>query len=240
MIAEAKRGRFLVFEKDQYIGKALLEDGECLEEQAQLFELLIKPEAVVLDVGANIGLHTVTFGKIAKKVYAFEPQKRVFNALCGNLALNALDNVECFRVAGGEERGRISIGVCDYEIKNNFGALSMDDAGSEVVDVVPINIPCDFMKVDVEGWEAKVLRGSSKMIRERNPVLYVENDRKEKSDELVETVKDLGYKAYWHITPIFKSGGEPHSFDMLCLPKGIHFDKLPEVRLNDHPVTGTA
>lgn len=241
-LVEAKRGRFLVFEKDPTIGTSLIDMGEVCEAQAEFFDDVLRPGTVVVEVGANIGTHTVTFARKAKVVHAFEPQRRVFNVLCGNLALNGIDNVECYRVAGGDKRERIEIPSCDFEDVCSPGSFSLDIAGdkTDYVDVVPINIPCGFMKIDVEGWEAKVLRGSAPMIRECRPVLYVENDRTEKSDELLKLINGLGYKAYWHKTPLFREnnfrGLKDHplkaysSIDLLCLPAEVKFDRFPEAK----------
>lgn len=250
-LVDAKRGRFLVFDNDQYVGRSLIELGEFAEFQAELFDLLLKPEAVVVEVGANVGAHTVVLAKRAAKVLAFEPQRRVFNVLCGNIALNNLDNVECFRAAGGETRGKTKIPTLDFDApKNNFGAFDMDKSAlygtpEDEVDVIPINAPCDFMKIDVEGWEANVLRGSTPMIKDYRPVLYVENDRKEKSDELISLIQELGYKAYWHVTPLFRKEnfhgvkedpfGGVYSADLLCLPKEIGFTRLPEATVGHLP-----
>lgn len=234
----------MVFDNDRYLGKSLIELGEFAEAQAELFDSIVKPESVVVEVGANIGAHTVVLAKKAKAVFAFEPQRMVYNVLCGNLALNGITNVETYRVAGGDVRGRVGIPALDFNAEdNNFGAFYMGSEGDKVdyVDVLPINVPCDFMKVDVEGWEAKVLRGSAKMIRDKKPVLYVENDRTENSDELIALVNELGYRAYWHSTPLYREDNhngareDPFagivSLDMLCLPEGAPLEKLPEAKV---------
>lgn len=243
VLVETKRGSFLAFENDRTIGRSLIDLGEMCEDQAEFFESFLKPGAVVLDVGANIGVHTAVFARIASIVYAFEPQRRVFNVLCGNMALNGLDNVECYRVAGGDKRGRIQIPSFDFEKGGTPGSFSMDTPGdkTDFVDVVPINIPCDFMKIDVEGWETKVLNGSRPMIEKCRPVLYVESDREDRHNELLRTIWSLGYKAYWHMTGLFRKnnykGVEEHylsgivSQDMLCLPKEIGFDLLSEAKV---------
>ena len=247
-LVEARRGRFLALDTDAYVGKSLIELGEYGEEQSLLFDKLLKPEAVVVEVGSNIGAHTVGLAKKARMVHAFEPQRRLFHILCGNVALNELDNVNCYRIAAGENRETVDITVLDFDCQdNNTGSFSLDSPGPRLdwVEVVPISIACDFLKIDVEGWEAKVLKGASSMIKSCKPVMYIENDRVKKSDELIGLVNGLGYKAYWHVTNLFNSKNkngvtkDPFGFavsiDMLCLPKDIKFDGMPEAKIGQRP-----
>lgn len=235
----------MVFDNDRYVGRSLIELGEFCEEQAVFFTSLLKPDAIVVEVGANIGAHTVVLAKKAAYVYAFEPQRRVYNVLCGNMALNELDNVECHRIAGGERRGIVNMMVLDFSVDNNFGAMSLDnkapEGAADPTPVEPITIPCDLMKIDVEGWEMQVLRGAEPMIRHCKPVLYVENDRKDRSNDLISLIRSFGYKAYWHKTRLFNPENfhgvktDPFdgacSHDMLCLPADVQFDVFPEAQL---------
>jgi hypothetical protein len=85
-----------------------------------------------------------------------------------------------------------------------------------------------LIKADVEGFEEDVLRGGSQIISRDNPILYLENDRVEKSQSLIEYAWSLGYDLYWHIVPLFRNEnlartpynifGNIHSFNML----GVH------------------
>ena len=62
---------------------------------------------------------------------------------------------------------------------------------------------CTLIKVDVEGMERQVLEGAAKTIAACLPILYVENDRREKAAELVRYIDGLGYAMYWHLPPLF-------------------------------------
>jgi hypothetical protein len=86
-----------------------------------------------------------------------------------------------------------------------------------------------LIKADVEGFEEDVLRGGSQIISRDNPILYLENDRVDKSQYLIEYAWSLGYDLYWHIVPLFRNDnnartpynvfGTTHSFNMLGIPK---------------------
>ena len=66
---------------DVYIGRSLELYGEFSEEEVRLFEKIVSPTDVAVDVGANIGTHTVALSRLARDVWALEPQKSVFDCL---------------------------------------------------------------------------------------------------------------------------------------------------------------
>ena len=86
----------------------------------------------------------------------------------------------------------------------------------------------DFIKIDVEGMEVEVLKGAVEIIKNR-PVLYVENDRAERSKELLELLKSWGYECFSHNPPVYnpdnykKAPRDPKfeyvSLNVLALPK---------------------
>ena len=83
-------------EHDIYIGRSLDLYGEFSEGECDVFRQLIQPGWTVLELGANIGSHTVFLAKRvgpSGRVIAFEPQRIVFQTLCANIALNNLLNV---------------------------------------------------------------------------------------------------------------------------------------------------
>ena len=81
-----------------------------------------------MEIGANIGSHTVPLAQWAGpegQVFAFEPQRIVFQTLCANVALNNLVNVYCLQQAVGSESGSIIVPNLDYQVENNFGGLTL-------------------------------------------------------------------------------------------------------------------
>jgi FkbM family methyltransferase len=243
-VVEGRYGRILLPLADKYIARSFLEYGEFSQGEADLFDFLLQPGMVVADLGANFGAHTLVFAKKARLVYAVEPQRMIYNALCGTLALNMLFNVIPIHGAVGIEDGSIPCGDFDLsDPRSNAGALSLPELPKEYqtysVPLVRFTVKCNFMKIDVEGMEEDVLRGSADMIRECRPFLYVENDRKDKSASLIACVEDLGYRCHWHLVPLFNEKnskgnpvnvfGEIYSLNMLCVPKEVEFVGLPLV-----------
>jgi FkbM family methyltransferase len=136
-------------------------------------------------------------------VIAFEPQRIIFQMLCGNVAINAIENVVAHNMAVGRRAGSITVPPVNYAQAGNFGAVSVGTAAiGESVSLVTIDSldlnRCDFMKIDVEGMEKDVLEGAGDTLRRFRPRLYVENDRIERSPDLIEHLFRLDYRLYWH------------------------------------------
>jgi FkbM family methyltransferase len=237
---------------DAFIGRSLDLYGEWCDDEVFVLGQVLSPGDVVVDVGANIGTHTVFFAKTVTEkglVIAFEPQRLVHQTLSGNIALNGLTNVTCFLAAVGERRGRLTFPMIDPRANFNFGAVSASNDGSgELVDVVPIDelglTRCALIKVDVEGMEASVITGAKETIARCRPALFLENDTVDRSREVLEAVESIGYKGFWHIANYYNPKnffGNPDNVfarfqpqaNVLCVPKECPFTGLLPVEGTD-------
>jgi len=201
----------MYFVNDQFIGRSLEIYGEFSKGEFDLFKQIIHPDMTVLDIGANIGAHTVGLSKLLRgsgRVIAFEPQRTIYHVLCGNLALNDCRNVEAHLAALGRAPGTIVVPIVDYDADGNFGGLALgSEQRGEAVPLQTIDglnlTNCNFIKIDVEGMELEVLSGACSTLRRFKPFLYLENDREENSVALIEAVLALGYRLYWHLPSLF-------------------------------------
>jgi FkbM family methyltransferase len=234
---------------DSFVGRSLDLYGEFSEGEPRLFGAILRPGDTVVEVGANIGAHTLYLaGQVGPrgKVFAFEPQRPLFHLLCGNLALNEIFNVYALLAAGGREAGKIRVPLADYSSPHNFAGLSLGGSGSgEEVEVIPVDAlglaALRLLKVDVEGMESEVLAGAAQTIKRLRPVIYVENDREDSSPHLIAQIRDFGYRLWWHLPPLYSpdnfAGNEENVFpgvvsvNMLCLPAELphRIDSLREV-----------
>ena len=104
---KAKHGVFSFCHFDEYIGLSLREYGEFSEIELSLMSKFIMKDDVVFDIGSNIGAFTVPFAKKVGElgqVYAFEPQKVIYDLLQDNVNKNKLKNVKVFNVGMGKKR----------------------------------------------------------------------------------------------------------------------------------------
>ena len=244
-------GKIMYNQLDEYIGKSLRLYGEFSQGEADVFDQIIKPGHIVVEAGANIGSHTIHLAQLAGddgQVWAFEPQRLVFQLLAGNVALNSLTNVHCVQKCLGDVDGAtIMVPVLDVNKVNNWGGLELGNFREgepvEAVTIDSLHLPgCNFLKIDVEGMELQVLRGAEATIRKYQPIIYTEADREEKNAALFGYLHSLGYRLYWHRPPLYNPDNYFHnpenvflvqqkqddgtvkpldiiSFNVLCLPK---------------------
>ncbi len=258
-LKRTRHGYMVYLKTDVHVGRSIDVYGEYSEHEVKLFEQILKPGMTVVDGGANFGTHTVFFSKAVGptgQVYAFEPQRLIFQVLCANMALNGIENTHCLQAGLGASRRDGIIPTLDIRKYNNTGAFTFDTAlQGDRVPIMPLdelNLPeLHFFKLDVEGMELDALKGAKFTINYRQPVLYVENtfDRPtyepQQSRDLVNYILELGYKAYWHWPPVFnpdnfygvKENYFPGvaSWNLICIPKSadVNIDALPVVRDDD-------
>ncbi len=178
-----------------------INDIDCLIVRDQYNAAKVKG-GLVADAGANIGVFSLYARALgAKKVYAYEPVKETFELLKANLVLNrAGAAIKAVNIALGKEKGQAEI---QFNTRGE-GSAMIKGAGVEVnravvysgrrfVPVAPLDSlvkgRLDFIKMDVEGYEANVLLGAAGLIRKYKPVLsFSAYHRKADKKELPKTV----------------------------------------------------
>ncbi len=221
---------------DAFIGRSLDLYGEWCEAELETLGTLVGPGATIVDVGANIGSHTVYFARLVGpegRVIAFEPQSFAHGLLVANLATNGFFNTRCERAAVGKEPGKARIPRIDPTKRSNFGAVSvdqgpsheaMDDVEVRTIDVLDLEA-CTLIKIDVEGMECDVLEGAKRTILRHKPVIFVENNTVQRSRTLLRMIASLGYRAYWHIAPYYRSDNH------FANPENVFAPYQPEANL---------
>ena len=203
-----------LIEDDAYFTRWVKEHGRLDHHQG--FLKVLKPylHGTVLDIGANIGTHTIYYAKYASRVIAFEPNPVAFECLQYNMRNSP--NVEVHNLAVSNHCARVDI----IPQGNNYGAvytLPGSDISTTTIDL--LNLPnCDFMKVDVEGDELSVLLGARETIQKHRPVMCIECNehtlqrRGMDGNHLIKHIHSLGYT-----TSVRQP--EDISCDLICLPK---------------------
>lgn len=193
--------RYMVFHnnpKDHIF--AVIRDSHAFYEHEFLEALsaYIKPGELVLDVGANIGNHTLFFaGACGARVLAFEPNPRAADLLRANIEANELEElvrVEEVALGASERLGAIeNIGG-----ENNLGAakVKIDDEGEITIrrlDAMELPDRPALIKVDVEGMDLEVLKGAESTLRKHMPIIAVEAADRATFLEIAGFLEGLGY-----------------------------------------------
>lgn len=167
-----------------------------------------KPGSIAIDIGAHIGIHTITMSRkvgVNGKVIAFEPQEKMFFELTHNLQLNDCKNVLAINNALGDERKTVQLNKRNPENEGGTAiGLGGDLAEQITLDCLNLN-DVSLIKIDVERYELHVFKGAVETIKRNKPVIIFEllagNDYlncepeiKAQFDYVLNFVRDLGYR----------------------------------------------
>lgn len=189
---------FLPHYEEDNIQKRIVKQSDFWEisQLEYMRNVFLKGGNVILDIGANIGNHTVYFSKIcnAGKVYAFEPIAETYNTLCRNISLNHIEDVVvAYNVALGNVSGKARIKAFSLR---NIGATQVEAADDGDIRMERLDDyefeRIDFIKIDVETYEYELLKGAKKTLSKHSPVIFAEiyDDYFSKVDNLL---RSYGY-----------------------------------------------
>lgn len=144
----------------------------CVERE--FLEKTIRPGMRILDVGSNIGLYSITMARLAGpegRVTSFEPDPDLFTVFRRNCELNGIVNLTAHQLALGSARARLLLHKMIINSGDNHLGVSRHALFREaiVTEVVSLDehlpdLPVDFVKIDVQGWELEALRGMRRIL----------------------------------------------------------------------------
>lgn len=178
-------GHQLTVFRDDHVGDKIAAQG-LYEKDNLLFllDLLAQMDSpTVLDIGANIGNHSVALSTKADRVLAFEPLPQVFRLLLDNIQDNQISNIQPFNMALSDEAGMATIymdregnvGASGFEKRHKAdNAIVVEKQTGDAV-LASLGIEqVDFIKIDVEAHEAFVLQGLMDTLTRCKPVITME------------------------------------------------------------------
>ncbi len=189
------------------IGRKLYFSGDFENEELHLCKKFIKDDSTIIDIGANIGIHSIYFSKLAPKgiVISIEPQVTIYPVLLQNIS--KYNNIIPLNVAVDTDLKISPFFIAD---DNAYSSLK-DTRRKKILNVkqvitIPIDLilnlfdKVDFIKIDVEGYEKNVLSSMKELLLRYKPVLFIEIYQGLNSNEdpvgTVRMLTDMGYKAY--------------------------------------------
>lgn len=167
-------------------------------------------KSCVLDIGANIGNHTIRlFSDMFLEVHCFEPNPKVNSLL--NINVEHLDNVKTYNIGLSDKKGTATIKVdplnlgaativnLDKNPKNNvereFLSIELDTLDNIFFHK---EIKIDLIKLDVEGHELNVLKGAKKVLDKYSPMIVFETNinKGNNKNNLIQYLWDNNYTLY--------------------------------------------
>lgn len=208
----------------QYLASASFDADEVMSAVSllRLRKQYFGDGVVAIDGGANIGAHTIAWGiemTYFGEVLAFEPQERIYYALCGNIAINNCFNVRALHAALGNpqpadstQNATIEVPLLNYTQNSSFGSLELrqcdnnefigqhiDYTRTQKVPLISIDSlglsRIDYIKIDCEGMELEVLNGAIQSIKRTKPILQIEII-KSNPQEIIDLLKPFGYEIF--------------------------------------------
>jgi FkbM family methyltransferase len=154
---------------------------------------------VYVDVGAHLGTHTLWFAALcpATHVHAFEPVGRFAEVLRRNVAANGLSGKVTVHQTGLSDRKGLASNMLSPEHQLGFAAeptTAREDFAVTRLDRVRLRGPVVVIKLDVEGMEAAVLRGASRILSRHRPVVYAEAHHADAVADIAQALAPFGYR----------------------------------------------
>lgn len=208
-------GKLVHTTTDRCIGRSLREYGEWAPGETRLLSQLIRPGDIILDIGANIGFHTLFFSRMtgpAGRVHAFEPESHNRELLSVNKLINGLDNVTVhaslagpvtevvrhFRpVVDSENRGATYFERSEGDTELPLYQVALDDLRLK---------RCDLVKIDVEDQELLVIEGMRSLLQHQRPIVFFEQRSPLRFAEIMAVFRTYGYTCFWSVTQAFPAG----------------------------------
>jgi FkbM family methyltransferase len=211
--------------------------GTYEEPVLRLIEASLRPGECAIDVGANIGIHSVVMAKCvgsSGRVLSLEPNPRVAKRLRQNLDLNGLDQVDVYDFAASDRAGTAILRAPPGDDANQGTATLGPGNGESIrvttrkLDDLTNRFAIKLVKIDAEGWEYPVLRGAERLLREGHPRLLFEFSPETWASagwawqDCLTYLRGLGYKQWSTVTRhgLERLDGQPSGFVMVVADHG--------------------
>lgn len=206
----ARVGNFsLVVPQNDHVGRSIKYFGDLDRKVTWVVHKVLQQGDTALDIGANLGLmsfHMLQRVGSAGKVIAFEPQSRMVNYIEKSIARNGIENLHLQKVGLAEKRDTLRLAIPE----DNAGAASFAEESGARFEHVPVTTLDDFhrehdlnsvrlIKIDVEGFEAKVFAGGTDYLTKMKPdvIVFEENASTDERPPSIAICQSYGYDVYY-------------------------------------------
>lgn len=193
------------------IDMEIFTDGVYEPEILKLLGSNLKAGDIFIDIGANIGQHSMFCSYFCKQVYSFEPVKKLFDQFNESIAKNEIHNITSYNYALGDADGEIPMysngsSMATSSIVSTTGKHFIQNVEVVKLDDVYKKLGIDgasLVKVDVEGYEFNVLKGAENFLKKYKPKIVIEfspyfyrRTDPSISQKIIDFLTGLGYELY--------------------------------------------
>ena len=180
--------KIMAYPKKGTLTRAVIRRGYWERMETRAFIQYLQPDTLVIDAGANFGHYTLVASKFvgnSGKIIAFEPSANTFQLLQSNIKMLANQNVIAVQAGLSDNNGEMSLcidgsnpGGHSYS-KDNVRKKGGDQTTrvyslDEYLHSNHITSPVSLIKIDVQGFEVKVIHGAMRTILHDRPVVFCE------------------------------------------------------------------
>jgi FkbM family methyltransferase len=220
--------------------------GRYYEQRVQsAIKKLLRPGDTFIDIGANFGIYTLLASGIVGntgQVYSFEPQKKLVEIIKAQLVINNMQNVTVHNVGLADEESEL---VLRNPVEHHTGTASFrsDETAGRQIDRVQVvrgetlltQVPSSarvFIKIDVEGFEFKVLQGLQNLLKYENVAILVEitdfwlDKMGISSKAIYQMLEEAGFESYQLLRSPFQLGHQVFEIERSQTIPEIQHDAL--------------
>lgn len=226
---DTKYGLVSLFKNDMYIIDSFIKGGYWDESTLLLLQKYINPDKNIIEIGAHVGTSTLVYASFLNansKIYAFEPQRKLYELFITNIYQNSLeDKIVPYNCAVFCASGKARL--CPYDIDGaggviskrydvesnlpcNFGGVGLAEGGEEC-DTITIDSldfkNVGFIHIDAQGAENWILTGAIETIRKHRPVILFEDNQTNARylyNNVYQNFKDFQYEGTFNIVKFCK------------------------------------
>ena len=181
------------------------------EEVFELSKKYVKSNSIILDIGANYGQMSILYSKLFSDtvVYSFEASKYIFDILKKNVELNS-KNIKIFNYVISDKSGEEFLVLPNFNKHGTYGSFEVKFSNDKEktyekktlikrVDDIEFEKKISLMKIDIEGWDLKALKGSINTIKKHQMAIIFEyapeyeKKMKYNLNDFINFFKDLDY-----------------------------------------------
>jgi FkbM family methyltransferase len=199
---------------------------------------LLRPKSVVFDVWANFGYYSLMMYQALEQqctIHCFEPVEATYKRLVRNIDLNDASKAITSHCLGLSDRS--GVGGLVQQIGNSGAARICAPGHGQEISLATLDEFCDaqriasldLIKMDVQGFEPRVLRGGEHSIRKYRPIMLIELDpdmlqfQQSSPADLVEMVRGFNYTLHVakrdRLCPLFDLPTGAQVLNVFCLPE---------------------